>query len=171
MCLSGQRFNKHFGQCLHNLGFEQTNCEANIWIQDAGNVYEYVTTYVDNLCLTVKEPLKLLNDLTKVPYRLKLVPYRFKLKGFPPLEGAVHLGCKFDKDKNGVLYMDPNQYINHMEDAYCHQFRDNPNTKVKSLLEPGDHPELDTSPYLNKDDTQIYQSLICAIQWTISIGR
>ena len=67
--------------------------------------------------------------------------------------------------------MDPNQYINCMEDAYYHHFKDNPNTKVKSPLEPGDHPELDTSPFLDKDDTKIYQSLIGAMQWAISIGR
>ena len=62
-----------------------------------------------------------------------------------------------------VLYMDPNQYINYMEDTYHHRFKDNPNTKIKSPLEPGNYPEFNTSPYLDKDDTQIYQSLIDAM--------
>ena len=56
-----------------------------------------------------------------------------------------------------------------MEDTY--RYKDNPNIKVKSPLEPGNPPELDTSPFLDKDDTQIYQSLISAMQWVISIGR
>ena len=43
-------------------------------------------------------------------------------------------------------------------------FQGNPNTKVKSPLESDDHPELDTSPFLDEDDTQIYQSLIGAMQ-------
>ena len=50
----------------------------------------------------------------------------FKLKGSQSIEGAVHLCCKFDQDRNGVLYMDPNQYFNHMENAYYHQFKDDP---------------------------------------------
>ena len=59
--------------------------------------------------------------------------------------------------------MDPNQYINQMEDAYRHCFKDNPNTKVKSPLEPGDHPELDTSPFLDEDDTQISKPNWCHV--------
>ena len=56
-----------------------------------------------------------------------------------------------------------------MEDAYRHRFKNKLNTKVKSLLDPGDHPELDLSPFLDEDDTQIYQSLIGAMQWAIMI--
>lgn len=67
--------------------------------------------------------------------------------------------------------MDPNQYISQMEDAYCNWFMDNPNTKMKYPLEPDDHPKLDMSPFLDEDDTQIYQSLIWAMQWAITIGR
>ena len=69
---SGQHFNEHLGECLYNLDFRQTDCKANIWIGIASNVYKYVTTYVDNLCLAVKEPLKFLHDLTQPPYNFKL---------------------------------------------------------------------------------------------------
>lgn len=120
--------------------------------------------YVDDLCLSVKDPLKLLNQL-------QLAPFNFKLKGYQPIKGAVHLGCKFVQDQHGVIYMGPNQYITHMEDAYYHQFKDKPNTKVKYPLDPDDHPELDMSPFLDEYDTQIYQTLIGAIQWAITIGK
>ena len=56
----GQRFNKHLRRYLHNLGFRQTDCETNIWIWDARNVYEYIVIYGNDLCLSIKEPLKLL---------------------------------------------------------------------------------------------------------------
>ena len=62
-----------------------------------------------------------------------------------------------------VLYMDPNQYITQIEDAYHHWFKDQPNTKVKSLIDPGNHPMLDMSLSLDEDDTQVYQSLIATI--------
>ena len=42
---------------------------------------------------------------------------------------------------------------------------------VQSPLDPGDHPKLDASNFLDKDNTKIYQSLIGAMQWEISIGR
>ena len=86
---SGQQFNKHLGKCLDKLSFRRTDCEANIWICDTGNVYECVATYVDDLCLAVKEPLKLLHQLIDCPFN-------FKLKGSQPIKGAVHLGYKFD---------------------------------------------------------------------------
>ena len=40
-----------------------------------------------------------------------------------------------------------------------------------SPLEKGDHPELDTTELLLEDNIKIYQSLIGALQWTISLGR
>lgn len=40
-----------------------------------------------------------------------------------------------------------------------------------SPLNKGDHPKLDTSQFLEEDGVVIYQSLIGAMQWAISIGR
>jgi len=50
-------------------------------------------------------------------------------------------------------------------------FHCKPSQKVTSPLEKGDHPELDTSAFLDTDKTMIYQSLIGAMQWSISIGQ
>jgi len=38
-------------------------------------------------------------------------------------------------------------------------------------LEEKDHPELDLSEFCNEDDTEKFQSLIGALQWTISLCR
>ena len=38
-------------------------------------------------------------------------------------------------------------------------------------MDKGDHPELDTSDFLDQDGIQKYQSLIGALQWTVSLGR
>jgi hypothetical protein len=38
-------------------------------------------------------------------------------------------------------------------------------------LESNDHPEIDSSEFLDEEDIQKYQSLIGAMQWAISIGR
>ena len=46
-----------------------------------------------------------------------------------------------------------------------------PEMKHRSQLQKGDHPELDTSPFLDEEGKMIYQSLIGCGQWNISIGR
>ena len=163
-CTSGQRFNELLRKFLLSLGFEHSKCEADIWIIDAGKYYEYVATYVDDLAVILKDPQKFFKQLQSTPFN-------FKLKGTASIDGAIHLQCAFGRDQHGILYMDPNQYIKQMEEAYKYRFDDNPDTHVQFSLDPGDHPELDTSDFLNKDDTKIYQSLIAAMQWAISIGR
>jgi len=127
-----------------------------------GNFYEYIGTYVDDLCLVMKNPQEFLDALKKKPYS-------FKLKGSGPL--TFHLGCGFSRDSSGTLCMDPGKYIDKMELAYEQLFHHKPSQKVTSPLEKGDHPELDTSSFLDEEDTMVYQSLIGAMQWSISIGR
>ncbi len=42
---------------------------------------------------------------------------------------------------------------------------------MTSPLEKGDHPELDTSELLDEKGIEIYQSMIGALQWAVTIGR
>ena len=58
-----------------------------------------------------------------------------------------------------------------MEDAYKQYFRKKPNQKHRSPLVKGDHPELDTSKFLDQDSIDIYQLLVGAMQWAILIGQ
>ena len=58
-----------------------------------------------------------------------------------------------------------------MVGTYQQLFGVKPSTKALSPLEKGDHPEVDDSDFLDEADTQVYQSLIGALQWAISIGR
>ena len=68
--------------------------------------------------------------------------------------------------------MDPDHYIKRMEESYKQRFPgEEIDKRVTSPLDPGDHPELDTSEFLPRDEIQIYQSLVGAMQWAISIGR
>ena len=69
---SRQRFKKLIGKCLLSLGFEHSKCEANILIYDAGNYHEYAARYVDDLVNCVKDPKKLLKQLQRKPFDLKL---------------------------------------------------------------------------------------------------
>ena len=162
---SGLRFNELLGRCLTKLGFKRSKCEDDIWIREADEHYDLVATYVDDLLIVGKDVMKLLSQL-------QAEPFNFKLKGTAKIENTVHLGCGFTRDSDGQLCMNPDQYIKRMEDSYNQRFPgEKLNRKISSPLEPGDHPELDTSEFLDQDGTEIYQSLIGAFQWAITIGR
>ena len=65
-------------------------------------VWEYVATYVDDLCIVMKNP----EEFLKI---LQSNPYNFKLKGSGPL--SFHLGCGFERDAKGTLCMDSLYWI------------------------------------------------------------
>jgi hypothetical protein len=77
----------------------------------------------------------------------------------------------FFRDSNGVLCVAPKKYIEKMVSSYVTLFGTKPSTKYMSPLEKGDHPELDTSEFLDMTGIQQYQSMIGALQWSVSIGR
>ena len=47
-----------------------------------------------------------------------------------------------------------------MKEAYVQHFGAKPDKKYRFPLQKGDHPELDTIPFLDKGKKKIYQSLI-----------
>jgi hypothetical protein len=95
--------------------------------------------------------------------------YKFKLKGTGPLR--FHLGCDFDRDPDGTLYMAPKKYIERLIDSYMRMFGEKPRRNVQSPLDQHDHPELDDSELLGPDDIEKYQSLVGSMQWAVSLGR
>ena len=147
---SGLRFNELLGSCLSKLGFKRSLCEDDIWYKDVGTHYEYVATYVDDLCIVAKDPIKLLDQLQGEPFN-------FKLKGSCPIEDTVHLGSGFSRDIDNVLTMNPKHYIDRMREAFNQRYPgEKIDQKIKSPPKPCDHPELDTSEFLDEDGTLIY---------------
>ena len=160
---SGLRWHERFSQCLREQGFKPCRAEPDIWMRpaDDGTCYEYIAVYVDDLAMALKDPkafVKILQD-----------KYGFKLKGTGPIE--YHLGMDFERGEDGVLRYSPNKYIDKMMDSYERLFGKKPSTNAHAPVEPGDHPELDTSEFLDEEQTTIYMSLIGALQWIVSIGR
>ena len=93
----------------------------------------------------------------------------FKLKGSK--EVNFHLGCSFVRDSTGTLCMDVGRYIDKMCDNYSRLFPGSPiSKKYWQPLETGDHPKLDVSAFCNKNDIEVYQSMIGSMQWAVSIG-
>jgi len=83
---------------------------------------------------------------------------------------VFHLGCDFFRDEDGTLCQSPKKYIDKMVQNYTRMFGKPPRGYV-SPLEKGDHPELDTSEFLEIEQVKVYQSLIGSLQWAVSLGR
>jgi Reverse transcriptase (RNA-dependent DNA polymerase) len=158
---SGARWHDRFADCLRDMGFSACKAEPDIWLKDNGGIYEYIAVYVDDLAIAMKDPQSFITTLES--------KYNFKLKGTGPI--SYHLGMDFERDKDGVLCIAPRKYIEKMISSYQKFFGEAPKQNVSSPLEKGDHPELDTSELLDSEGITIYQSLIGALQWVVSIGR
>ena len=111
----------------------------------------------------------IMKDLQSLLDQLIASPFSFKLKGSREL--AFHPGCGFNRDITGTLCMDPGKYIDCMEEAYVQHFKTEPVQRHRSPLQKGEHPELDTSPFVNDKEKKIYMSLVESNQWSVSIGR
>ena len=129
----------------------ELDVESYIYMKKCDDHYKCIATYVDNLTIIMEDPQSLIDQLT-------VAPYNFKLKELEPLN--FHLECGFSHDNDGTLYMDPEKYIDRMIEAYEQHFRVKPDMKHRSPLQKGDHPELDTAPFLDEERKEIYQSLI-----------
>ncbi|MEM1010203.1 MAG: reverse transcriptase domain-containing protein, partial [Myxococcota bacterium] len=158
---SGARFHEKFAATLQSFGFSPSFADPDVWIRDGGSVYEYVCTYVDDLLVAMKDPSPFMEALTKPPHD-------YKLKGVGP--PSYHLGGDFFRDSDGCLCYGAQTYIRRMVENFQHLFGCMP-TKVMSPLVKNDHPELDTSELCGPDDVMKFQSLIGALQWTISLCR
>ena len=159
---SGKCWHDRLADVLRDMGFFPSKAEEDIWMRDAGDHYEYVAVYVDDLLIASKNPQEIIDALTGDPNN-------FKLKGTGPIK--FHLGCDFFRDQDGILCMGPQKYIERMVDQYKLLFGKAPSQKVQSPLEKNDHPELDDSALLDDDGIAKYQSLIGVLQWTITLGR
>ena len=143
------------------MGFSLTFADPDVWIRDAGDCYEYICCYVDDLLAALKDPEHFWKQF-------RSPPYNFKLKGGG--EPTYHLGADFYRDNDGVLALGTQTYVRRMTADYVRLFGKEPKTYMSALAK-NDHPELDASLPCDPDETRKFQSLIGALQWTISLCR
>jgi hypothetical protein len=158
---SGARFHQKFADTMRSLGFTPSYADPDVWMRDAGDCYEYVCVYVDDLYAALKDP-KAFYDA------LQSAPYNYKLKGVE--EPKYHLGGDFFRDKDGTFCYSAQTYVKRLNLTYETLYGEKPQT-VFSPMDKDDHPELDDSPLCGPDDTKKFQSIIGALQWTIQLCR
>jgi Reverse transcriptase (RNA-dependent DNA polymerase) len=158
---SGARWHDKFADCMRELDFFACKAEPDIWMRKNRDIYEYVAVFIDDLAIAMKDPQGFITILE--------TKYKFKTKGSGPL--SFHLGMNFDRDKDGTLCITSLKYVEKMIANYEKILGELPRQTCTSPLEKGDHPELDTSEFLDEQGIELYQSLIGAPQWAVTIGR
>ena len=63
-------FVEHLSNIMRKMGFRPSAPDADFWIKKVGDHYEYVATYVDDLLVLSKDPMKLIAEIQK-DYMLK----------------------------------------------------------------------------------------------------
>lgn len=142
---SSGAFRRHLCGTLRKLGFVSSFADPDVWFRDAGDKYEYVATWVDDLLAAMKNP----TEFFEVEY---------KLKGVGPPQ--YHLGGDFYRDPDGTLCLSARTYIQRLLENYRLLYGESPKTYVTPLVK-GDHPELDNSEPCTGEETFQYQLEPC----------
>ena len=126
---------------LGKLGFVPSKADQDVWMRDAGDYYEYVAKYIDDLLIILKNPKNILEQLSKSNR-----PYDFKGVGNPEyyLGGDICIQYKGDSIKK--LKLSSHTYINWI----CDKIEKVMNWKLKGYMNPMDpnyHPKTDDSDF------------------------
>ena len=157
---SGLRWHEKLADSLREMNFYPTKAEEDIWMRRNGEHYEYIASYVDDLCIVAKQPSQIIQHLEDTQH--------YKLKGTGPIKN--HLGCDYFLDNDGNLVYVPRKYIQKLINDFNIMFGHKPK-HYSSPLDSGDHPELEISEELTGEDIVKYQSMIGSLQWAVSLGR
>jgi hypothetical protein len=123
--------------------------------------YEYVAVYVDELAVAMTDPKAFIDVLQ--------TKYKFKTKGSGSI--SFHFGMEYHRGNDGTICVTSLNYIEKMMSNYDKVFGELPRQTCTSPLENGDHPELDTTELLDAIGIVLYQSMIGALQWAVTIGH
>jgi hypothetical protein len=105
----------------------------------------------------MKSPKAVVNILEK--------KHKVKTKGTGPI--SFHLGMDFSRNEDNTLCLSSSKYVEKLIKNYERMFGEPPKQNVSSLLEKGDHPELDTLEFLDAKGIKTYQSIIGSLQWMV----
>ena len=161
---SGARWHEVLSDKLRRMGFTPTKADADLWIRDRGDHYEYIASYVDDLLIWTRDENSILDDIRK----------EFDLKNVGPpdyyLGGNVEYLTEHWTKENIGLGFSGKTYIENMIPKFEELF----GTNFKSLKTPmaaDYHPETDDSPLLSDDDAAKYRSIIGSLNWLVTLGR
>ena len=158
------RFHEHLSEKLRRMGFTPSKTDTNLWIRDAGDTYDMIGTYVDDLLVWSKDPMAIITEVKK--------DYILKGVGEPEyyLGGDIET-CDEHWEKEGVTTaLSAKTYIKNVLEKMEHLFGGAFATWDTPMAQDL-HPELDDSPFLNSGEASKFRTLIGSANWMITLGR
>jgi hypothetical protein len=158
------RFHKHLSEKLRHMGFTPSKTDTNLWIRDAGDTYDMIGTYVDDLLVWSKDPMAIITEVKK--------DYILKGVGEPEyyLGGNIET-CDEHWEKEGVTTaLSAKTYIKNVLEKMEHLFGGAFATWDTPMAQDL-HPELDDSPFLNSGEASKFRTLNGSANWMITLGR
>lgn len=149
---------------LRSLGWRPSYADADLWILDCGTHYEYIATWVDDLLIWSKEPMKLIKQLEA----------KFHLKGTGVPE--YYLGGDIEQIKwvgsptGTAIALSSRTYITNV----CEKIEKMFEIELRhygSPMDPLYHPEVDDTELLPPLSIPKYQMLVGCANWVVTLGR
>ena len=173
---AGASFGRHIADCMYQLGYKPCKADSDLWLKpmvrpdDGFHYYAYFLLYVDDVLSIHHDGEQALHELDKY----------FQMKPGSIGDPDIYLGTKLRKVQlnNGVYAwgMSSSKYVNeavsNTEDYLAENFGGQKLPKKASAPWPNDYiSELDTSPELNAELANYYQSQIGVLHWIVELGR
>ncbi len=179
---SPARFHERLSQRLREMGFRPSKADFDLWMRSKGDHYEYLATYVDDLLVFSREPLKIIEEVKKDFLLTEAGKPEYYQGGdfhtTKEIDGieeandddtAPHLSSKWLKEGVKTAFSARtyiSQCMSKLETMMNKTFSTK-NSPMSDLY----HPETDDSPLLNKEDHSKFRSLIGCANWLITLGR
>jgi hypothetical protein len=160
---SAARFHEHLAAKLRRMGYKPSRANADLYMKDCGDHYEYLATYVDDILSFSRDPMKVIEELKK--------DYILKGIGEPMfyLGGDIEQLGQAWKQEGIECALSASTYIKNsvkkVEIMVGKTLRQH-----KSPMEEAYHPELDDSPLLPALKASQYRTLIGMANWMIVLG-
>jgi hypothetical protein len=110
--MAGSNLHQGFAEVLRAIGFIPSKAEADIWMGDNNNLYEYIPVNVDDLLIVARNPKEIVQTLEE--------QHKVKLKEVGPL--TYHSGCDYFHDQDRTLCFGPRTYITKMMDQFKNMY-------------------------------------------------
>ena len=161
---SAARWHEHLALRLRNLGFKPSRADPDLWIKKMEGYYAMLATFVDDILIWCKEPMKIIKAL-QASYELKGV-------GIPEyyLGGNVEFLDEHWNKKGINMGFSSKTYVSNIIPKFEALFEQN-FKQIKTPMAEDYHPEIDETPDLSPDDGSKYRSVIGSLNWIVTLGR
>ena len=159
------QFHRHLCAELAKLGFKPSRADPDLWMRDAGDHYEYIAKYIDDLLIIAKDPKAILDKLKK-----PVGPYEFKGVGSPEYYLGGDVKIVYEGNSISELWMSAKTYVKRI----CDKIKDLMDWDLKGYMNPMDphyHAEVDGSDFLEGDEISKYRMMVGSLNWLVTLGR